>query len=197
MGNIDDDNDSATSSIDSDEALLDMLGLSSLKKVPIIADECDNDDDDEDRHVSSSTSQAISNRKTTSPLPDISDDWLVSTMAPLARERYLHHAIFRFPENCWIPAKHMRILTEQIVRGWKGPSGVLHQADKSYEGIKIWKDGEIFERKTLTRLENFVDTHPGWNELCHGYLRRILSAALGVEMVLFKEKLNLKPPGGR
>jgi hypothetical protein len=193
MGNID-DNDSATSSLDSDEALLDMLGLSSLKEVPIIADECD--DDDEDRHVSSS-SQAISNRKAPSPLPDISDDWLVSTLAPLARDEYLNEAIFRFPENCWIPAKHMRLLTEQIVRGWRGPSGVLHQADKSYEGIKIWKDGEIFERETLTRLENFVDTHPGWNELCHGYLRRILSAALGVEMVLFKEKLNLKPPGGR
>jgi hypothetical protein len=194
MGNID-DNDSTTSSIDSDEALLDMLGLSSLKKVPIIADECDNDD--EDRLVSSSTSQAISNHKTSSPLPDISDDCLISTMAPLARETYLHNAIFRFPENCWIPAKHMRVLTEQIVRGWKGPSGNLHQADKSYEGIKIWKDGEILERKTLTRLENFVDTHPGWSELCHGYLRRILSAALGEEMVLFKEKLNLKPPGGR
>lgn len=183
------DNDSTTSSLgSSDEALLEMLGLSSLKEVAIVADECD---EDEEGHTSNFSHAPGSH------LPVISDDWLESTLAPLARDRYPNEAVFQFPEECWVSAKYMRILTEEIVRGRSGPTNSFYQADRSYEGIKIWKDGEIEERKTLTRLENFVDTHPGWNELCHGYIRRILSAALGVEMVLFKEKLNLKPPGGR
>jgi ectoine hydroxylase-related dioxygenase (phytanoyl-CoA dioxygenase family) len=55
---------------------------------------------------------------------------------------------------------------------------------------------EIEDRRVLTRMERFVDTHPGWSSLCHDYLRRLLSALVGEEMVLYKEKLNLKPPGG-
>ena len=54
---------------------------------------------------------------------------------------------------------------------------------------------EIEHRRVLTRMERFVDTHPGWSELCHGYLPKLLSALVGEEMVLYKEKLNLKPPG--
>lgn len=188
MGNID-DNDSTSSSIaSSDEALLDMLGLSSLKEMVIVADECDDEEDRESCRTSCQNS---------SPLPAISDDWLTSTLAPLAKDEYLNKAVFQFPEECWIPAKHMRILTEEVVRGRGGSGDAMYPADRSYEFIKVWKDGEIEERKTLTRLEHFVDFHPAWHELCHGYLRRILSAALGMEMVLFKEKLNLKPPGGR
>lgn len=188
-----DDNDSDYSLGSSDEALLDMLGLSSLKEVTIVADECD---DDEERRMSSRT-QSIHNCQRVSLLPMISDDRLDSSLLHLARDQYPNEAVFQFPQEYCIPAKHMRILTEEIVRGRSGPDNALYQADRSYEGIKVWKDGEIEERKTLTRLENFVDTHPGWSELCHGYLRRILSAAMGEEMVLFKEKLNLKPPGGR
>jgi len=88
----------------------------------------------------------------------------------------------------------LRILTEELVRS--GPHDTKYHADRTFEKIKVWKNGEIEERGTLTRLENFVENHPGWSELCHGYLRQILSIALGEEMVLFKEKLNLKPPGG-
>jgi hypothetical protein len=186
-----DDNESTSSMESSDEALLDMLGLSSLNEMEEVADECD----DKER-TGSGGSQTMDNRQTSSPLPDLSDDWLDSILAPVARDQYANEGVFRFPEECSIPAKHMRVITEEIVWGESGPGTALYQADRTYEGIKIWKDGEIKERKTLTRLENFVDAHPGWNELCHGYLRRILSAALGDEMVLFKEKLNLKPPGG-
>jgi hypothetical protein len=60
----------------------------------------------------------------------------------------------------------------------------------------VWKNGVIEQRRTLTRLENFVDAHEGWSNLCHGYLSDVLSQALGQKMVLYKEKLNLKPPGG-
>ena len=190
MGNIDDDDSTSSSLGSSDEALLEMLGLSSLNE---FADECDDDDDENEKEEN----QAIGNGPpmSISPLPVLSENWLESTLARLAKDKYTNEAVFRFPEECSIPAKHMRVLTEEIVR--VGPSGSLCQADRTYEGIKVWKDGEINERKTLTRLENFVDAHPGWSELCHGFVPKILSAALGMEMVLFKEKLNLKPPGGR
>ena len=195
MFDVGDDDDSSTSLASSDEALLDMLGLPSLKGIVIDADECNDDYEQKQmfgRFQTISTCNAAS-----SPLPSLADDWLDFVLAPVAKSQYPKEAVFQFPEECSIPAKHMRILTEEVVRGRSGPNNTLHQADRTYEGIKIWKDGEILERKTLTRLENFVDAHPGWSELCHGYLRRILSAALGIEMVLFKEKLNLKPPGGR
>ena len=178
MGNTDDDHSTTSSMGSSDVALLDMLGLSSLN----VADESDVDDEKEEEKVHS-------------PLPILSDDWIESSLAPVAKELYEKQAVYQFPEKCSIDAKHMRVLTEEIVRGRS--DGSLPQADRTFEGIKVWKDGEILERKTLTRLENFVDAHPGWSELCQGYLPRILSAALGTEMVLFKEKLNLKPPGGR
>jgi ectoine hydroxylase-related dioxygenase (phytanoyl-CoA dioxygenase family) len=52
------------------------------------------------------------------------------------------------------------------------------------------------ERKCLTRLENFCRHHAEWNQLCT-YIGRVLSIICdGTEMVLYKEKLNLKPPGG-
>jgi ectoine hydroxylase-related dioxygenase (phytanoyl-CoA dioxygenase family) len=48
----------------------------------------------------------------------------------------------------------------------------------------------------LTRLENFVSHHESWRDLCDGYICSVVSAITGTEMVLYKEKLNLKPPGG-
>jgi ectoine hydroxylase-related dioxygenase (phytanoyl-CoA dioxygenase family) len=51
------------------------------------------------------------------------------------------------------------------------------------------------ERKCLTRLENFCRHHTEWNQLCT-YIGRVLSIVCDTEMVLYKEKLNLKPPGG-
>ena len=55
---------------------------------------------------------------------------------------------------------------------------------------------EIEERRTLTRLENFVPHHDGWSELCLHYLTDLISALCGEPMALYKEKLNVKPPGG-
>ena len=55
---------------------------------------------------------------------------------------------------------------------------------------------EIEERRTLTRLENFVPHHDGWSELCLDYLTDLISALCGEPMALYKEKLNVKPPGG-
>jgi len=55
---------------------------------------------------------------------------------------------------------------------------------------------EMEERRVLTRLENFVPHHDGWSELCLDYLTALISALYGQPMVLYKEKLNIKPPGG-
>ncbi|KAL3912418.1 MAG: hypothetical protein SGILL_006893 [Bacillariaceae sp.] len=171
----DDNNSDDVSSVSSDEALLEMLGLSSLKDVATVSDETD-----------------ANTQKHQSPLPSISEEQLQKLAAPL-HQQYLNESVCIFPPECSIPADHMRKLTDELV--WGGPS---IQADKTYENIKILKTntGEIEHRRTLTRLEHFVDAHEGWSVLCHEYLQRLVSAALGTEMMLYKEKLNLKPPGG-
>lgn len=96
---------------------------------------------------------------------------------------------------CTLPLKVqsnlIRRLADELV--WGGDQA---RADKSYETIKSIKQGEIHEQRTLTRLENFVENHEGWKHLCYGFLQDCISALWGEPMVLFKEKLNLKPPGG-
>lgn len=185
--NTNDNTDDDSSLGSSDAALLEMLGLCSLSQVAKI------DDDGDEREECSANGQPS---KAHSDIPELSDEWLESTLRPLAGHQYLKESVFQFPEECSVSAKHLRVMTEEVVWG-SASINPTYPADRTYEGIKIWRDGEIEERKALTRLENFVDGHPGWSELCHNYLRRLVSAALGEEMVLFKEKLNLKPPGGR
>lgn len=155
----------------SDECLLDMLGLKSLATLTV-----------EEKKETEGASK----------LPLFTESALNTAVESHKLKRlYDEEAICIFPKRFSISAEHMRRLTEELVWG-----GERLQADRTYETIKIRKNGEIQERRTLTRLENFVDIHEGWSDLCHNYLRKILSAALGVEMVLYKEKLNLKPPGG-
>ncbi|KNC83396.1 hypothetical protein SARC_04362, partial [Sphaeroforma arctica JP610] len=52
----------------------------------------------------------------------------------------------------------------------------------------------------VTRLENFVGTHPKWKELCLDILEAAVSDICGYKSqhnwCLYKEKLNIKPPGG-
>lgn len=174
----DDDDDELDSG---DDALLELLGLSSFKEVEVEV----LDDGESEGNAKNMSGGAFG-----SPLPALSEDQIRTLAAPL-REEYSAQSICTFPRECSIPAEHMRRLTEELVWG-----GNAVRADRTYETIKVWKEGVIQDRRTLTRLENFVDSHPGWSELCHGYIRRILSAAMGTEMVLYKEKLNLKPPGG-
>jgi ectoine hydroxylase-related dioxygenase (phytanoyl-CoA dioxygenase family) len=158
----------------SDEALLEMLGLTSLDTVGTEENmkQCDEDDDAKLPSVSASELAAL-----------VESHQLVTS--------YETKAACVFPPDLSVSAEHLRRLTEELRWG-----GDQVQADRSYETINIWKQGEIHQKQTLTRLEHFVDSHEGWSELCHNYLRRLLSAVLGTEMVLYKEKLNLKPPGG-
>lgn len=51
-------------------------------------------------------------------------------------------------------------------------------------------------QRILCRAENFVPYHQELRELCLGRLKHTAEQLLGEELVLFKEKLNFKLPGG-
>jgi len=149
-----------------DEALMDMLGLAFF--------DITDDQDEEEVH----------------PYPSLHE------LTPLVESNQLSlqfksNGVCIFPPEFSIRAEHMRKITDELVWG-----GVKIQDGKTHETIQVWKNGEIEQRRTLTRLENFIDSHQDWKQLCQGYLADILSQLLGQKMVLYKEKLNLKPPGG-
>jgi len=104
---------------------------------------------------------------------------------------YKENSICFFPKQLCVSASHIRSLTDELV--WGGPKV---KVDRSYERIKFLKCGKIGERRSLTRLEKFVNYHDEWRELCNGHLADCISALYNERMVLFKEKLNVKPPGG-
>ena len=173
-----------------DEALLEMLGLPASMDVKAVAENlivrADDDDDDDSvyHHATTESNEKVLRQLDQRDIPSIID-------SSDLRKDYRTWSVCRFPSPLSIPATLMRRLTDELV--WGGDN---IQADKTYETISVLKNGELRERRTLTRLENFVDHHPGWSHLCHTYLRRCISELMGEEMVLFKEKLNLKPPGG-
>lgn len=170
------ESDVEESSIDSsNDALLEILGLASLEG---FAEEEEVEESEFGRDVNSG-------------LPVLSDEDIVEiAQQHRLRRSYDTESVCVFPPECSIPAEYMRRLTEQLVWG-----GDKVQADKTYETVQVYKQGELHSKKSLTRLEHFVDAHEDWSELCHNYLRRLVSKALGIPMVLYKEKLNLKPPG--
>jgi 2-aminoethylphosphonate dioxygenase len=52
-------------------------------------------------------------------------------------------------------------------------------------------------RRVIQRIENFCPFHTGFDQLIrHGALSRWTAALMGAEVVLFKEKINFKMPGG-
>lgn len=54
------------------------------------------------------------------------------------------------------------------------------------------------QQKVLSRIENFVMYHTGFNQLAHDIkLLELLSALTGEPVLFFKEKLNLKAPGAK
>ncbi|GMI26922.1 hypothetical protein TeGR_g438, partial [Tetraparma gracilis] len=64
----------------------------------------------------------------------------------------------------------------------------------------ILRTHELTPARTLTRVERFVPLFPDWRSLCGsgGSLSSLLGALFSTPpWPLFKEKLNLKPPGGR
>jgi 2-aminoethylphosphonate dioxygenase len=156
-----------------DEALLEMLGLAS----PV--DKIIDDAEEQDEMIPQDAIPKLSIERVQS----------IIDFNQLA-QMYATDSICVLPKSLSVPAVLMRRLTEELVWGKR-------QTDRTYETIQVLpKDGPMEQRKTLTRLENFVSHHDEWNALCNGYLAQCISALMGEEMVLYKEKLNLKPPGG-
>jgi ectoine hydroxylase-related dioxygenase (phytanoyl-CoA dioxygenase family) len=171
----DEQRQSGDEDIDSaDEALLEMLGL--LSPVDNIIDD----------------SEELDEMIPQDAIPKLCIERLQSIfdLHQLA-QTYATDSICILPKSLSVPAALMRRLTEELVWGKR-------QADRTYESIQVvlTKDGSMEQRKTLTRLENFVTHHDEWKVLCNGYIAQCISALMGEEMVLYKEKLNLKPPGG-
>mmetsp|Transcript_31238 Transcript_31238/g.46107 ORF Transcript_31238/g.46107 Transcript_31238/m.46107 type:complete len:338 (+) Transcript_31238:163-1176(+) len=104
---------------------------------------------------------------------------------------YKMESICQFPKELCLSSSFARRLADELIWG-----GEKVEVDRTYEVIKVLNKGEVQERRVLTRLENFVNFHREWSSLCHGHLANCISALCGESMVLFKEKLNLKPPGG-
>jgi len=169
---------SDSDSIDSDEALYEMLGVKGISLNETVTD-----------------LESTSKNHSCSGIPQLEPreiDKIVNGPNQLGK-LYRNEAICLLPRELSIPSKLMRRITDELVYG-----GSKYPSDRSYEIIKFISNGDtqICERRELTRFENFVDNHDGWHELCHGYLARCISAICGEEMILYKEKLNLKPPGG-
>jgi ectoine hydroxylase-related dioxygenase (phytanoyl-CoA dioxygenase family) len=101
-----------------------------------------------------------------------------------AREIYQEVSVFQFPKIFSLSAQEIRRITLELIHNpaYSVPS------EKTFETIGM--------QRHLTRIENFVNIHPKWKELCYGYLQKLVSSVMGEEYILYKEKLNLKPPGG-
>lgn len=167
-----------------DEALLSMLGLADMDLK--VNDECGESNSNAEEEKDPNSSLANTNTNMANKNMDV-----IRSSSHLTQD-YQRDGVCLFPTSLiQVSPTLIRRLTDELI--WGGDSV---QADKSFENIKVFKGGELLERRTLTRLENFVEHHDGWKELCHGYIQNCLSALVGQEMVLFKEKLNLKPPGG-
>ena len=220
-----------------DEALLEILGLSSLG---CMAPENDADENSstmiqhnvlvEESRADQSPPRHLSPlgvpRLATSQIQSIVDDLDLLTM-------YQKDRVVIFPAELSVPARTMRRLADELIWGSTpsvpmcGGSGTCRrgtECDRTYETIRVVKrkksgggelvsagidlekrndandtaecNYEVEERRVLTRLENFVAHHEGWSDLCLDYLTKLISALCGEKMVLYKEKLNIKPAGG-
>ena len=156
----------------SDEALCEMLGLPSMEGLAM------KEDSEEDADQPRTLDQLL--RLSESELRQCIEE------SNSVRD-YKENSVCCVPNALCLDPSFMRRITDELSWG-------KHASDKSYETIKV-SQGEILERRKVTRFENFVKTHSEWTRLCD-YIGRITSIICQQPMVLFKEKLNLKPPGG-
>jgi hypothetical protein len=189
-------------SVDTDDALDDMLGfsLSSMvnqdnangndSRIPASVWKEESDfpvESREDRHAADCGIPHLSE----SAIQDLLEN-------DNAQEKYKSEGVYKFPRECGLSPLLLHRLTEQL--RLSPPDSVLFESDKTYETI-----GGI---RSLTRLENFVRSKPihqennvisgvSWYEVCHEYAgRQLVSSLYQKPMVLYKEKLNFKPPNG-
>jgi hypothetical protein len=167
-----------------DEALCEMLGLKALGDL-----HCD------DEYVSGTHVTTKPDFSSFLCLPRLNLEQIQETLEISKTRCDLDRdSICIFPDELSISPLLMRRITDDLT--WDHKTRPSYPSDKTYEPIRKTRNGFVETYQHLTRLENFVNTHPIWNELCHEYLAKCVSALMGEEMVLFKEKLNLKPSHG-
>jgi hypothetical protein len=210
------DGDDAVSSTSSDadnsrhDALCEMLGIASLDLIAI-----------EDSDATQGGGGASWSRFHSCG-PEAHRDWFrqegISRAAGADfRAEYYRNGYTVFDASLSIPASFLRQATERLVWGNKKENeeyydpNFLLSASGGGGGVQRTYE-RIGNRRCLTRLEQFCDDGPAaddhreergggrgcggeWN-LVADYVGACLSEALVMPMVLFKEKLNLKPPGG-
>ena len=190
--NNDDDDDDGNNS--SDEALCELLGIESMN-----AFGCE-EEEKEDGDNAATVDQLFAKKfHTEDALIEEEEDQTTTTRTRTRtwmdlQELYEKDGYVVFPISLNIPDWFMRRITDELV--WSGGDRI-YCSDKTYERVQVVQrdTNHITEKRVLTRLENFVNSHEAWKNLCD-YIGRILSQLCGEPMVLFKEKLNLKPPGG-
>jgi hypothetical protein len=102
-----------------------------------------------------------------------------------APERYQATSVYRCTKILALSAKELRRMTLEL----------LHNPTYRRSSLELtWET--IGTERVITRLENFVNVHPEWKELCYGYVQTLVSSLMGEQYLLYKEKLNFKPPGG-
>lgn len=164
-----------------DEALCEILGLTLFDGVVMDDDDEDHDDLQDGRNDNKwDIPQCVT---------------ITRSVALEMQQVYQSQSVCILPQEWSIPSHIMRRLTDELLWG-RDDNSIA--SNKTYETIRLLNRNtrEIEQRRTLTRLENFVNGHSGWKELCHGHLQRCVSAVTQLDMLLYKEKLNLKPPGG-
>ena len=172
-----DDDDSAH------EALMELLGLASMEdlsqaKEPPLSQE--------------------SNTTTSTTIETMIQQWIETTVnhqnMTRLRLQYQQDSVVCFPSR--VHPTLIQRWTNELV--WGG-----YPSDRTYETIPTTSststsqtNGNVVFQRSLTRLENFVNGHDEWNKFSRSYIPLLLQSLFGEPYVLFKEKINLKPPGG-
>lgn len=178
------DNDSVTS----DDALCELLGIQSLHDLTSV--HCEDEDETERNNA-----HQPKNCQSVADLVNVRDEFIIEVIQKYnATDEYLLSHVCVLPLELSVPSSIMRRLTDELVWGQDNEKNLLG-IDRTYETISYMKDGVMMERSILTRLEN-LNGHAGWFDLCNNYIRRCVSIVCGEDMILYKTKLNLKPPGG-
>jgi ectoine hydroxylase-related dioxygenase (phytanoyl-CoA dioxygenase family) len=188
-GSDDDSVNGESSSVNSrDNALCEMLGLPSLDSLGLVDGLDDNPDDCTSNDPARSSKMHRAWRLFGDHLHYQDEIRKRVTGFPTEYEK---RGVARFDPSLSIPSSHLRQSAEKLVWSKKSESGTLVEAacvQRTYE--------RIGHQRCLTRLEQFCDdSFPDWKSTAD-YVGACLSLALDTPMVLFKEKLNLKPPGG-
>lgn len=208
-------------SVDSrDEALCDLLGISSLRVLSEAATDVAVRVEGEIQGTMEDYCPPRIPRDPHDKLPsdqEISADLVLQSSLQHLRDTYETNGVVTLPIR--ISDSFMRRITEELI--WSNDENTTNcshmsnhnnknnvnnkgfPSDRTFETIRMVQTSSSASRgyevqsprRVLTRLEHFVHGHEAWMDLCR-YLGQVLSVLCGEPMVLFKEKLNIKPPGG-